>query len=99
MKHERLISSRASDALAGRPFILSNLYAQAEWDTPLEYARDGDLADLEHMLEQDEAFAAAEAVAMHDPRVRDGDWSLADWVDYTGFARPAESYVPGVIYG
>jgi hypothetical protein len=43
-------------ALNGKPFVLSSLYTDDEWDDALiQYRADGDPAELEWMLARDEA--------------------------------------------
>lgn len=54
-----LMSQRAADALAGRPFTDSDLYTPAQWQAAVEYAADtGDLSELEWMIDADAAQAA-----------------------------------------
>lgn len=47
---------RLAAALAGKPFVLTALYSDDEWEDALQYYRDsGDGGELEWMLARDEA--------------------------------------------
>jgi hypothetical protein len=86
------ISARCADALAGRPFVLSSLYSDADWTAALEYAADGDLSELEWMIARDAAF---ERFGNRE------DWDFEDWVDrfapegsITAAIRDARRFIP-----
>ena len=75
-----------------------------EWRRAAAYALEGDWAELDLLIHNGAAEEEADRVARHCKEYRDGDWSLNDWLDFTGrsledfapeAARPAMSYVPG----
>jgi hypothetical protein len=50
------VSARLIAAISGKPFVLSSLYTDDEWDDALtQYRADGDERELEWMLARDEA--------------------------------------------
>lgn len=72
--------------------VINSAYTPRDWLQAAQCAMDGDTADLEYMMDRDDAREYCDRVARFNHHYTDGDWSVGDWLDATG--RSLDSYIP-----